>query len=465
MQQELLDKLARFGQSGVLKFYDQLSAVEQAHLSGQLSALDLENLDRLIHDYVLQPKPFEIPEDLEPAPYFPLIPRDTAQAELYESARAYGIKLLEQGKVSVLTVAGGQGTRLGFDGPKGTYPIGPLSGKSLFQYFAEALCRAGDKYNHPLTWYIMTSVINNRATREFFEENNYFGMDPKQVVFFMQGTMPAIDQNGKLLLGAKDSLSLSPDGHGGTLLALRKSGCLDRMKSEHVDYLSYFQVDNPLVPVVNPLFIGLHAFERSQMSAIMLAKTGPMEKLGNFCISKGRLSIIEYSDLPKELAEQRNADGSLRFVAGSPAIHVIDRSFIEELTADGTLSLPWHRADKKVPYVDDNGNLIQPEEPNAIKLESFIFDALPLAERTMILEADRNEQFGPTKNRTGVDSVESCRAMLIARDIRRLEAAGVQVAPGVKVEISPRAVLDDADIPAFCRARKLTSITSDTYLE
>ncbi|WP_176014207.1 UDPGP type 1 family protein [Victivallis sp. Marseille-Q1083] len=471
MYQQLYDKLAPYGQTQLLRFFNQLNAMEQAHLAAQIQALDLPELDRLIREYVLQRKPITIPEDLKPAEFFPLHPVDADQAAWYERARARGEALLKEGKVSALTVAGGQGTRLGFDGPKGTYPIAPLSHKTLFQYFAESLLRAGEKYGHPLTWYIMTSVINNQATQEFFEKHDYFGMEPKRVVFFIQGTMPAVGYDGKLLLGAKDSLSLSPDGHGGTLLALRKSGCLDRMKAERVEYLSYFQVDNPLVSVVNPLLLGLHALEDSEMSAIMLSKTGPFEKLGNFCTSHGRLWIIEYSDLPEALATSRNADGSLCFVAGSPAIHVLNRSFIERLTADGQLSLPWHRADKKVPFVNEAGLLVKPEEPNAVKLESFIFDALPLAERTMILEADRREEFAPTKNQTGVDSVESCRQMLIARDARRLMAAGVKLPltpegdPAVQVEISPRAVLDDEDAAAYCRSRKLTEIKQDTYLE
>ena len=277
--------------------------------------------------------------------------------------------------------------------------------------------------------------------------------------------MQTIGYDGKLLLAAKGKLALSPNGHGGTLLALRTSGALDRMKSEGVELLSYFQVDNPLVPVVNPLFLGLHAIEQSQVSAIMLAKTGPFEKLGNFCVSNGRVMIIEYSDLPEELATRRLEDGSLAFVAGSPAIHVFSCDFIESLTHHGRLTLPWHRADKKVPYLDEDGNFVTPEEPNAVKLESFIFDAMPLAERTMILEADRKEQFAPTKNKTGVDSAESCREMLSARNIRRLRDAGVSVADSVRLEISPRLILDDEDAVAYVRETGLASIDQDTVLE
>ena len=464
LDSELAAAIASAGQTGVLRFWDSLAETQQRAFASQLADVNWGELPRLIADHVLQRPKTEIPADLGPAPYFPLTPRDAEQAALYARARARGVELLKSGRVSCLTVAGGQGTRLGFDGPKGTYPLGPVSGRPLFRYFAEGIRRAGEKYGKPLTWYLMTSLLNREATEKFFRENGFFGLDPEQVFFFTQGTMPAVGYDGKLLLASKSSLSLSPDGHGGTLLALRKSGALDRMKAENVDYLSYFQVDNALVPVADPLFIGLHDLEKSQMSAIMLAKTNPYEKLGNFCVSRGRTEIIEYSDLPSELAERRNPDGSLAFIAGSPAIHMISRTFVEELTAGGSLKLPWHRADKKIACIDAAGNPVRPAEPNGVKLESFIFDALPMAERTMVLEGDRKSVFAPTKNPTGVDSVESARAMLIERDARRLEAAGVKVprrADGTvdaKIELSPLTVGDDADAAALVRRLGLREI-------
>jgi UDP-N-acetylglucosamine/UDP-N-acetylgalactosamine diphosphorylase len=228
------------------------------------------------------------------------------------------------------------------------------------------------------------------------------------------------------------------------------------MKQDGVEHISYFQVDNPLVPVVNPLFIGMHILKEAEMSAIMLAKTNAFEKLGNFCVCNGRLEIIEYSDLPPELASSTHPDGTLRFISGSPAIHVISRAFVEKLTASGRLELPWHRADKKIPCIADP----KPESPNGVKLESFIFDALALAEKTLVLEGDRAEMFAPTKNPTGVDSVESCREMLIARDVRRLRAAGVTVEEGAKIELDPRQVFDDADAAAVAEKMGLSVIRS-----
>ncbi len=457
----LSSRLEKAGQSHLLRFWADLTAEQQQELAAQLDALDFSELKKLTKEYVLRKPVVALPEDLDAAPFFPLHPRDPAMLERYAAAELRGAELLREGRVCCLTVAGGQGSRLGFEAPKGTYPIGPVSGKSLFQYFAESIRRTGEKYSTRLTWYIMTSLLNREATEDFFREHAFFGLEPEQVVFFSQGTMPAIGYDGKLLLTAPDSLSLSPDGHGGTLLALRKAGCLDRMKSEGVEYISYFQVDNPLVPVASPRFIGMHALENAQMSAIMLAKTGPYEKLGNFCVADGRVQIIEYSDLPAELAESVNADGSLHFIAGSPAIHMLSRSFVESLTIGGSLKLPWHRADKKVPFLDAAGQLVTPEEPNAVKLESFIFDAMPLAERTMVLEGDRSKVFAPTKNKTGVDSVESCREMLLARDAEWLRAAGVELPAGARVEISPLVAVDAADVAALVARGGVPEILPD----
>jgi UDP-N-acetylglucosamine/UDP-N-acetylgalactosamine diphosphorylase len=462
--------LVENGQGHLLRFLPELGASERERLTAQLAAIDWEELARLIRSYVIARPAVDIPADLQPATYFPLTPADGAQRALYGRAEARGAELIRQGQVAALTVAGGQGTRLGFDGPKGTFPITPVSRKPPFRYFAEALLRAGEKYGAAIPWCIMTSPGNDADTRAFFATHGHFGMDPGQVHFFTQGTMPAIGLDGRLLLESPSSLALSPDGHGGTLLALRKSGMLEALQARGIRHLSYFQVDNPLVSVVSPLFIGLHDLEGAEMSCRMLAKTGPFEKLGNFCRSGDRLEVIEYSDLPAELAERREPDGCLTFLAGSPAIHVIALDFIARLTVGGRLRLPWHRADKKVPCLDAEGRPVKPDSPNAVKLETFIFDALPMARKAVILEAGRADEFGPFKNPTGVDSVESCRAMLVDRDARRLEAAGIHVprhADGTVdglIELSPRRFLDQADVVAAAASLPQIRPGEETYI-
>ena len=450
-KEELLGLLRPWGQEHLLRFWDSLAPSGRERLAAQIRAIDWPVFHEWIRKYVIQKPVTEIPADLAPAPYYPLKPRDREQAAVYRAAVQTGEELLRAGKVAGFTVAGGQGTRLGFAGPKGTFPIGVVSGKSLFQLFAEGILRAGEKYGRPLFWYIMTSPVNDSATRRFFDENDYFGLSREQVRFFPQGVLPAVGFDGRLILAEPDSLALSPNGHGGSLLALRDSGALREMAKHGVEHISYWQVDNPLVTGFDPLFIGLHARTGSDMSSRCLTKTGPFEKLGNFCITGGRLKIIEYSDMPEELATAVDAGGRLRFRAGSPAIHVIRRDFIERITGGG-LHLPVHRAEKKVDFVDENGQLVHPERPNAVKLEMFIFDALPLARNPLVLEADREEQFAPVKNRVGVDSVVTSQALLLARALRWLEAAGVAVprtadgTPLCRVELSPRRFLAPEDV-------------------
>jgi len=446
MNQNLVALLEEYNQEHLLQFSDQLDELQKEALSCQLQAIDWDNLDQLIESHVRQKTETEIPGDIQPAPFFPARPEDETQARLYQRAESRGKELIGNGKVAALTVAGGQGTRLGFDGPKGTFPITPVKKKTLFQYFAESLLRTADKYGAEIKWYIMTSPVNHESSQTFFRENAYFGFQPDLVKFFSQGTMPAIGMDGRLLLATPSSLALAPNGHGGTLLALCEAGVLDEMVDLEIDYLSYFQVDNPLVSVMDPLFVGLHDLEQAEMSCRMLSKTGPDEKLGNFCLVGGRLEIIEYSDMPDELSEQLEPDGRLSFIAGSPAIHIISRSFVEGLTRGGKFSLPWHRADKKVPFVDAEGVLCQAKKPNAV-----------------IIEACREDEFSPVKNPSGVDSVESARAMLIDRDTRWLAAAGVSIprtadnSPDCVVELSPRSFVGVDDLISRLETKTLTN--------
>ncbi len=468
---ELLALLQAHGQEHVLRFWDELDATGRAQLAGQLQAIDWENFDGWVKEYVLDPKPVALPANVKPAPHYPLTPRNAAEAVLYEGAGRRGEALLQAGRVAAFTVAGGQGTRLGYDGPKGSLPISPVKNKTLFQLFAESLARAQEKYRTVIPWYILTSPINDGPTRDFFKANGFFGLDPKRVRFFIQGTMPAIGLDGKLLLQAKDSLALSPNGHGGSLLALQQSGALKEMADRRIDHISYWQVDNPLVQMFDPLFLGLHDLCNSDLSSRGLVKTGPFEKLGNYCLVNGKVTIIEYSDMPEDLAKSKGPDGRLRFRVGSPAIHIIRRDFVERLTEGGRLKLPFHRAVKKVPCLDEAGAPVTPAEANAVKLEMFIFDALPLAGKPVILEADRAEQFGPVKNASGIDSVDSSRKLQQERAAVWLEAAGIRIprqADGsldCTLELSPRRYLDRADVVAAKDAFTAPESGTQAYFE
>ncbi len=466
----LKKKLETIGQEQVLRFWDELSVAEQQRLGAQLAALDLDQIARLAETYVRQKPELALPSDIQPVTPYPRTPQTDAQQHEYKQAEQRGMELLRQGKIGAFLVAGGQGTRLGYDGPKGEYPVTPIKQKPLFQVFAEGLRNWSQQAGRAIPWYIMTSDINDAPTRAFFQKHNYFDYDPKDVFFFQQGMMPAFSMDGKLLLAEKSSLALSPDGHGGSLRALAKSGALDDMRRRGIEHLSYFQVDNPLVHTIDPLFLGLHDITGSEMSSKTISKSHALEKVGNFCIADGKLQVIEYSDLPDELAKLTNPDGSLKFNAGSIAIHALRVSFIERLNAGGELKLPWHRAEKKVPYVDEAGNPVNPESPNAVKLEQFVFDAIPLANNPIVYETDRAEEFSPVKNAEGADSPATSRRDQIRRAARWLTAAGWTVPmkgddPDAILEISPLYAVNEKQLRAKLTNPRTIAAGETLYIE
>ncbi|HVU64329.1 MAG TPA: UTP--glucose-1-phosphate uridylyltransferase [Phycisphaerales bacterium] len=435
--QSIAHRLETVGQGHLLRFYDQLDDGMKKALLAQIASIDLESLPKLIHDYVINKPAFVLPPDVQPAPYYPRDPRGAARSWDPEQFRAIGERMLRDGKVGAFVVAGGQGSRLGYDGPKGCYPAGAVTGKPLFQVFAEALLGARDRYGVRVPWYIMTSPLNHSATVEFFRQHRFFGLEAADVMFFPQGVMPSFDiKTGKVLLASKHEIATNPDGHGGSIRALHVSGALPDMRRRGIDTISYFQVDNPIVSVLDPVFLGLHASapdSSAQMSSKMVAKASPEEKVGVFCMAgagarKGRVEIVEYSDLPMDYQRQTNPDGSLRFNGGSIAVHVMGVAFVERLATDPSFALPFHRAEKKIPCIDPtSGEPIDPAANNGVKLERFVFDALPLCEKSVVLETERVEEFAPIKNASGADSPESCARIQTMRAARWLEACGVPV--------------------------------------
>ena len=447
------------GQGHLLRFYNSIDDAQKAALLTDIEGVDWDEVTRLIDSHVRQRPTFEAPGDIQPPPIYPArdggTQHDALPAELverYAEAQRLGEQLLRDGKVGVFIVAGGQGTRLGFDGPKGCYPATPIRGATLFQTFAEQLHKAGQKFGVRPPLYLMTSDVNDAATRDFFAKHDHFGLDPADVHIFPQAMMPAIDaDSGQCLLAEKHRLALSPNGHGGSLKALATSGALADLRARGVEHLAYIQVDNPLVKAIDPLFIGLHAMDSSEMSSKALPKREPLEKLGNFCIADGQLTIIEYSNLPEELARQTRDDGSLRFRFGSPAIHLLAVSFIGRINEGaGGFALPWNRADKKVPHIDlDSGRLLEPTEPNAVKLETFVFDAIPLCENAIVLETAREEEFGPIKNapEPGLDdSPLTSKQLQVDRAHRWLNAAGIETPKGATIELTPLAAIAAEDV-------------------
>lgn len=442
--EDLRSRLAAIEQDHLLRFADDLSPSELDALCAQIASLDLHSVPTLVREYVLSKPSFD-PGSATIAPP-PGYMRDGDWD--VEQFRAAGEQLLREGKVAAFTVAGGQGSRLGYDGPKGCFPGGAVTGKPLFACLADWIHAAQDRSGATVPWYIMTSPLNHEATVAFFKEHDHFGLSPDHVMFFAQGVLPSFDMvTGKILLAGKGEVATNPDGHGGSLRALAQSGALEDMKRRGVEHISYVQIDNPLARVVDPVFIGLHATapdSSGEMSTKVVAKTEPGEKVGVVCTIDGKPGVIEYSDLPEATAAQRNPDGSLTLRAGNIALHMLSRSFVERVTS-GDLSLPYHRAEKKVPCIDaETGEPVDPSEPNAVKLEMFVFDAIPLCRQSIVYEVERTDEFAPIKNAEGNDSPASSARLQTERAASWLEARGIDVprnadgSPNCVLEISPR---------------------------
>ncbi len=379
-------------------------------------------------------------------------------------ARRRGRAALEAGKVGALLVAGGQGTRLGFHHPKGMFSIGPVSGRSLFQIHVEKILAAGRRYGTQIPLYLMTSPATHDETVAFFAANNRFGLAEEDLAIFSQGTMPAVDaRTGELLLEAPGRLALGPDGHGGMLAAMAASGCLEAARRRGIEQLFYFQVDNPLVEVCGEECVGYHLLCGAEMTSQAIAKREPLEKVGNVVELDGRLVVIEYSDLPDDIAAERAADGSLAIWAGSIAVHVFDMAFLERMAASAH-ALPFHAAYKKTACLDAAGRRVQPPTPNAVKFERFIFDLMPSAAGAIVVEVDRARAFAPLKNASGAkdDTPETVQAQMSAFYRGWLCAAGVEVAAGAAVEINPLFAFDAEELAG--RVRPGTRLTEATYL-
>ena len=471
---EMIASYRAAGQGQVFAFWDSLTAAERAGLAAQAREIDLAEVDRLNRTLVLQPAG-GVGMDLSglaPAPCT-LLPANGGDAGQWAAARAQGEAALRGGHVAAFTVAGGQGTRLGYDGPKGTFAVTPLKRKSLFQVFAEKIQAVGRRYGQPLHWFIMTSHTNHEQTVGFFADHHYFGLDQSRVHCFRQGRMPAVDFTGRILLETTSTLALSPDGHGGSLRALQRSGALDLMQSEGIDTISYFQVDNPIVRCVDPAFIGFHLAAHSQMSSKMVPKAYAEEKVGHFCLQNGKVVVVEYSDMPPAMQRETNPEGALRYRAGSIAIHVIDREFARQLaTGRERMALPFHRADKKIPTVDATGRAVKPDQANGVKFEMFVFDALPFARNSIVIETARADDFSPVKNAEGVDSPKTAREDQLRQFARWLKSAGAVVRvdqtglPDCGIEVSPLFGYDaDSFSERWQKIPHKPAVTDGLYLE
>lgn len=461
----LREKLKKWDQAHLLAFADELKPAQQQALIRQIEEIDFDQVAKLYQESKESAAAFDAAA-VEPIDSISL-PRSEADRKALHQAEQAGVEALHQGKVAVVLVAGGQGSRLGFEHPKGMFPIGPVAGTSLFQIHAEKIMAWRMKAGANIPWYIMTSPNNHEETVRYFENHRYFGLPEKSVHFFTQGTMPAVDlESGKVLLAEKGELFSAPDGHGGTLTALRKCGCLDEMQRQGIEHVYYFQVDNAFAKILDPGFLGYHIASDAELSLKVIRKEHATEKLGLVVRYQGKPTIIEYSDLPAELGAKTDAAGALLLWTGSIAIHVFKLSFLSRITEVGA-GLPFHFAKKAVPFVDPSGKSVQPEKPNALKFETFIFDCLPMAEKVTVVETDRSGEYEPVKNASGEHSPDVVRHAMTARAAQWLDHAGISYpkhadgTPRVSLEISPLAGLDADDFARNYRNHK--EITNSAY--
>ncbi len=431
---QLQQRLEASGQGHLWAHATRLSGAPREALIQRLASLDLALVGELAR-LALSNASASAATRFEAPTVFGL---DQRRAPRAKEAHQAGEELLAQGKVGFLLVAGGQASRLGYEGPKGCYPIGPVTGRSLFEIFARRLHAVRRRHGVATPWYIMTSEGNDAATREFFARHDHFGLPAEEIVFFSQAMLPALDAQGRILMASPSELFLAPNGHGGSLLALQTSGALRAAGERGVEVFSYFQVDNPLAPPADALFLGLHALSGSQMSSKVVKKRDAHEKVGVLGKVDGVLSCIEYSDLPEALRHATDERGELLYSAGNIALHAIDRAFVACLVG-AKLELPWHVAKKQIPCIDEAGAATSTA---GFKFETFVFDALAFADESAIVEVERREEFSPVKNKDGDDSPATTRRDLCAMHARWAAEAGVALPRmdeqgDVQIEIDP----------------------------
>lgn len=395
--------LKKYNQEHLLVCYENLSNEDRSKLLNQILSIDFELIEKIYKNVNVEPQ--ENKNKIEPITG--IIKEDLSEKE-YSKYEGIGAKTIKNEKLAVVTMAGGQGTRLGHKGPKGTFDLGLESHKSIFEILCDTLKRAYEKYGVYSDWYIMTSNENNDATVEFFEKNKYFGYPKNKISFFKQGELPMVSTEGKILVGENGLVKLAADGHGGIFYSMRREGVIEDMKSKGIEWVFIGGVDNVLVNMVDPISLGIAIDKDVKALGRSLVKAYPKEKVGVFCKKNGKPSVIEYSEISDEMAEAVNEKGELIYAESHILVNTFSLNAIEEMSKD---KLPYHAAFKKANYIDENGELVESNEPNAYKFEAFIFDAFEYLKDMVILRVKREDEFAPVKNAEGVDSPETAREL------------------------------------------------------
>lgn len=394
------EKLAKYGQEQLLLFEDELSAEEKEALYKQIDSIDFDVLETLNNQEETAKRgritPIEA-MDLE-----------TVQSSL-EELEAVGTKAIQAGKVGAVLLAGGMGTRLGSNDPKGMYNVGETRDLYIFQCLINNLLDTVNKCGTYIHFFVMTSDLNYDSTVNFFKEKKYFGYPEEYITFFKQEMAPCVDFDGKVMLETKSKVAVSPNGNGGWFLSMMKSGVLDKAKKSGIEWLNIFAVDNVLQRICDPVFVGATLTKGVDIGSKVVRKTSPDEKVGVMCLEDGRPSIVEYYELTDDMRDELNDKGERAYNFGVILNYLFNVEVLEELVKT---KLPYHVVTKKIPYVDAQGNAIEPEEPNGHKFEQLVLDMIHMADSCLPFEVVREKEFAPIKNKTGVDSVESARELL-----------------------------------------------------
>lgn len=395
--------LKKYDQEHLLVCYDKLETEQKQELLNQILTIDFDLMKKL---YDQSREQIDFGQDkIEPIAYED---KSKMSQETYHKYQELGRTRIQEGKLATVTMAGGQGTRLGHNGPKGTFDLGLQNHKSLFEILCDTLKEAKEKYGVYISWYIMTSNQNYEQTKNFFEQNNYFDYPKEKITFFIQGELPMLGEDGKILIGEDGLVKLAADGHGGTFEAIVKSGAYDKMLQDGIEWIFIGGVDNVLVKMVDPVLMGLAETKNCLAAGKSVVKAGPEERVGVFCTRNGKPSVIEYTEISEEMANARDEKGEL--VYGES--HILCNLFnIKRITKIAQTKLPYHSAFKKASYIDQKGEKIVPDKPNAYKYEAFIFDAFSSLDSMAIMRVKREEEFAPVKNATGVDSPETARKL------------------------------------------------------
>ncbi len=402
--QDTIDILKMYNQEHIIKLIEKLDEDKKQALIEQISKIDFHQLKEL---YDNTKKEIEIKENkIEPLPY---LDKKKLSEEQKGEFQRLGEAILEKGEYAVVTMAGGQGTRLGHPGPKGTFKLDVYGkGKYLFEILAENLKEANQKYGKIIPWYIMTSKENNNETIEFMKKHNYFGYDKDSVRFFTQSELPLLDVNGKLLVGKDMKIKEASDGNGGTYSSLRASGCLAEMKEKGIKWVFIGSVDNALLKMADTILLGMAIDKKVQIASKSVVKANPHERVGVFCKMNGHPKVIEYTELPEKMAEEVDDEGELKYGESHIMCNLYTIEAIEKISKE---TLIYHSAFKKNAYIDENGKEVIPTEPNSYKFESFIFDAFELFDDIAILRGKREDDFAPVKNKDGVDSPKTAKEL------------------------------------------------------